>query len=92
VRQHPAPMVNEIFLPTIAALPLWSGGGGGGGGERIKSIPQTQYGEISINILKFFIMYYDIKTRSKKPCHYRLFLQNLMLVRQARYVYYNIYL
>jgi hypothetical protein len=102
-RQHPAPRVNGIFLPTIAVLPLWSGGGGGESTQSISqnnsnhSIPQTQYGGICINILKFFIMlfmYYDIKMRSKKPCHYRLFLLNLMLVtdRQARYVYYNIYL
>jgi hypothetical protein len=35
-RQHPAPLVNGIFLPTIALLPLWSGGG-----ESAQSISQN---------------------------------------------------
>jgi hypothetical protein len=74
------------ILVKIAAQNLW----------RAKH-ELSSMGGICINILKFFIMlfmYYDIKMRSKKPCHYRLFLLNLMLVtdRQARYVYYNIYL
>jgi hypothetical protein len=86
-RQHPSPLVNEIFLPTIAALPLWTGGG-----EENKFDSANEIWRDMHQHFKDFVMYYDIKTRSKKPCHYRLFLLNLMLVRQARYVYCNIYL
>ena len=88
-RQHPAPLVNGIFLPTIAVLPVWSGGGVYAV-YKSEPLSYTQNifdsananmaGYAHINILKFFIMlfmYYDIKTRSKNPCHYRLFLLNV---------------